>query len=383
MSLISSGLLILFLSGCTDKAKQAKPHPLEQVFQNQLEDIYTQSPDAVGILVHIEAPDLGISWSGAVGYIDKERSETLTIDHPALLASNTKTYVAAAILRLYEDGRLALTDPLGKYLSPQTIALIKGGGYDTSTITIGHLLNHTSGIADYNAVDGLFDFLRDQPQHVWTRDEQITRAMTRGKPLGQAGEHFNYADTNYLLLGEIIEQITGQTFYQGVRQLIDYTKQGMNDTWWVELETRPENTKALARQYATALGLASENMHPSFDLFGGGGIASTARDLGVFTQNLFDGKVYKTAKTLDIMLVPANPKNPMQGKYMSGLSSIDVNGIQGIGHGGFWGSAANYFPDLNASIAVIVLERDKRVLRRDINQAMVKILLAEETNTGS
>ena len=375
-------LLCGLIYGCAEKPAHSVLSPLEQQFQTALDNIYAAHPNAVGMLVHVEAPNHNISWSGASGFANMDKTQTLRTDQPALLASNAKTYVAAATLRLIESGKLKLDTPIGSRLGKTSRDDLTGGGYDLETITVLHLLNHTSGIFDYNAAEGLFDFLRENPDHVWTREEQIHRAVTLGKPLGKAGEIFSYADTNYVLLGEIIEQVTGETFFTSVRNLIDYQKQGMDDTWWINLETKPKHTKPLANQYATQLGLASATIHPSFDLFGGGGIASTTKDLGIFTQNLFTGKVYDISVTLDIMTTPAAPMQAMQGVYMAGLSSIDVNGFKGIGHGGFWGTSANYFPALNASIVVFVLERDERALRANVNQAMVKILSAENDTTG-
>ena len=162
--------------------------PLEQQFQTALDNIYMAHPDAVGMLVHVEAPDYNISWSEAVGFANMDKTKILSADQQALLASNTKTYVAAATLRLVERGKLKLDTPIGSRLGKTSRDDLTGGEYDLETITILHLLNHTSGIFDYNAAEGLFDFLRENSDHVWTREEQIYRAVTLGKPLGKAGE---------------------------------------------------------------------------------------------------------------------------------------------------------------------------------------------------
>jgi D-alanyl-D-alanine carboxypeptidase len=350
---------------------------LQSELQKVLDRTLATNPAAIGLLVHVEAPDLQLSWSGAAGHADKDGNSILAADQPALLASNAKTYVAAAIFRLVEQGQLAVDDAVGPRLTEPTNALLVAGGYDTSAITIGHMLNHTSGIFDYNAADGHMEFVVANPKHEWTKEEQLEKAMSAGAPLGAPGEQFSYADTNYVLLAEIIEVATEKPFYTSIRELINFEAQAMHKTWWAILEPQPASTKPLAHQYASDFGLDAYELHQSFDLYGGGGIASTSKDLAIFIQNLFTGRVFREKTTLAAMTTKATPVQPMEGEYMSGLSTIDVNGVQGIGHGGFWGTAANYFPKLNASVAVVVLDRNQRQLRAEINQAMVDVLIQQ------
>ena len=77
--------------------------PLEAKLQSALDAVYKTHPEAVGMLVHVEAPEKNISWSGAAGYANKETKATLSPDQPALIASSIKTYVAATMLRLVEE----------------------------------------------------------------------------------------------------------------------------------------------------------------------------------------------------------------------------------------------------------------------------------------
>jgi D-alanyl-D-alanine carboxypeptidase len=368
-------LLVLNILSCKEEIQTNKTLVSDtQIFQNVLDSIYSQHKNAVGLMVHIEAPDENISWSGAVGLSNKEKNTTLENDQPIWIASNTKTYVSATILRLVEDGKLRLDDTIDKFLSNRTNSLFTQDGYDTSAITIQHLLSHTSGIFDYASSDYYFTFVQENPAHRWTRNEQLELAISLGNPLSEAGTVFAYADCNYLLLTEIIEKITDVPFYEAMRELIDYKKQGMNSTWFISLEDRPENTKPFAKQYVRSMGIDTENVDPSFDLYGGGGIASTTKDLAVFCQHLFSNKIIKDQEILDLIYTKAKPIEAMESDYYLGISSVYFSGVRGYGHGGFWGTAVNYFPELNASIAVVVLDRDQRVLRGDLNIAMINIL---------
>ncbi|GAB4158669.1 MAG: serine hydrolase domain-containing protein [Winogradskyella sp.] len=363
--------------GCKETPKQLEVIRNEedktQVFQSILDSVYNENKNAVGLLVHIESPKHGISWSGASGFSDKNKSK-LEPNHPFLIASNTKTYVSAAILRLVEQSKLDLNQAIDTLIFDKTNALLRNDGYGTDQIKVVNLLNHTSGIHDYAVTDDYMKMLGENPSHRFTRDEQIELATTFGEPLGEPGEVFSYADVNYLLLTEIIEGVTQKPFYTSIRELINYEKLGLGETWFSTLEDYPKNTLPLAYQYSTSEGLDSYVLDHSADLYGGGGIAATSRDLAVFCQSLFNHKIFDKSSTLDLIYTKANPKQPMEGEYYLGLAPIEVNGVKGFGHNGYWGTVVSYFPDLDVSIAVAVLERDQRGMRQSLNEAIVEAL---------
>ncbi|WP_045471234.1 serine hydrolase domain-containing protein [Winogradskyella sp. PG-2] len=370
--ILSTLIILLFLSCKEEKKTPTIEKDKTEVFQSILDSIYAKNKDAVGLMVHIEAPDKKISWSGAVGITDKNTNTPLSEDQPVLIASNTKTYVSAAILRLVEESMLDLNQAIDTLIFKKTNALLKTDGYNTSLIKVVQLLSHTSGIHDYATTDAYMEMIKKDPKHRYSRDEQIKLAMTLGDPLGEAGDIFTYADVNYLLLTEIIESITGKPFYTSIRDLIYYDKLGMQTTWFSTLEDYPKDLEPLVHQYWTSEGFDSYEIDHSFDLYGGGGIASTSKDLAVFCQSLFNNKIFEYSSTLDLIYTKASPKKPMEGNYYLGLFGVDFDGVKGYGHGGFWGTVVNYFPELNASI--FILDRDKRILSPDINRLMLKEL---------
>lgn len=73
-----------------------------------LDSIYTKNPTSIGVMIHVEAPDKAISWSGAKGYSDKNKQISLEADQPALIASNIKPFISATILRLAEEKILTI-----------------------------------------------------------------------------------------------------------------------------------------------------------------------------------------------------------------------------------------------------------------------------------
>ncbi|MDT0559679.1 serine hydrolase domain-containing protein [Ichthyenterobacterium sp. W332] len=366
--------LLLFWS-CKTETKEHKISEvsIEQKLQSVLDSIYFKNTNAIGILTHVESKAHNLSWNGAAGYSDKNKS-SLVSEQPVLIASNTKTFISVAILRLVEMSQLKLNQSIDSLIFKDTNVLLKSNNYNTSDISILHLLNHTSGISDYATTDDYITMVKDNPSHRYSRDEQIRLAMTLGSPLGNPGDVFSYADVNYLLLSEVIEGLTDKPFYTSVRELLKYSELGLTNTWFSTLEDYPKHCLPLAHQYWTSEGLDSYKVDHSFDLYGGGGIASTSKDLALFSQNLFNQNIFDQPNTIDLIYTKAAPKEPMEGDYYLGLSSINVGGFKGYGHGGFWGTAVNYFPELDTSISVFVLERDKRILRSDINKAFIKIL---------
>ncbi|MEL6987855.1 MAG: serine hydrolase, partial [Bacteroidota bacterium] len=141
---------------------------IEFKLQASLDSIYQAHPESVGIMVHVEAPDKNISWSGASGYSNKATKERLDAKQPALIASSIKTYVAATILRMVEEEKIQLNQTVGDLLTEKTSTLFTEDGYNLQAIQVKHLLSHTSGIEDY-ANEAYIEYKDEFPMKRWTR----------------------------------------------------------------------------------------------------------------------------------------------------------------------------------------------------------------------
>ena len=111
---------------------------------------------------------------GAAGVSDRATGAKLTADQPHRMASNTKTYVSATALRLYEDGKLKLDAPIATLLSRESIETLRRGGYDPNVITVRHLLTHTSGIFDYAMSAPYQEAALSNSARRWTRAAALT-----------------------------------------------------------------------------------------------------------------------------------------------------------------------------------------------------------------
>lgn len=367
MKTLSKFIVVLLLSTGSAFAQST-----EAKLQKLLDSVYAANPDAVGVLIHVEAPDKNISWTGAAGHPGKATTAALDKNQPLLTASNTKPYVSAAILKLAEAKKITIGQPIKTLITEKSAKLLEAGGYDLNVITVKHLLSHTSGIFDY-ANEAYFDFVNAHPTHKWTRDEQIERTVTEGDPLAAPGEKFAYADVNYLLLTEIIEKCTGKPFYTAIRQLLDFKKHKLDLTWFINLEKTPAGAKALVHQYWNKYNWDSHNLDPSWDLYGGGGIAATIKDMAVFFQVLFTGRIIKDKALLQQMHTLVLQRE--QSNYCLGLRNLVFGGTtEAWYHGGFWGTDVMYVPEVNATIAACTLQKDSRELNAALSQKILELL---------
>jgi D-alanyl-D-alanine carboxypeptidase len=310
---------------------------LHHTLQSHVDRAATGAPPALFTL-HVLSPARGLDWLGAAGEGGHGHAHSVM-----RIASITKTYVATAVLRLVEQERLALGDPLSARLSPRTIDLLREGGYRPQHITLRMLLDHTSGIADYATQQAFEQRVLGDPTHRWTRDEQIALAM-REPRVGEPGERYEYADSNYVLLGEVLEQATGESMPQAIRRLAGFDRLGLRHTWFESLEPVPADAPPRLAQYyddAARGPVLVQSLDASSDLFGGGGLLSTLPELARYFRALVRGELFDRAGTATLMRAPT-ALSIAQGDlpYGLGLEILRVGEVELFGHTGYWGVAA-------------------------------------------
>ncbi|MGV7241496.1 serine hydrolase domain-containing protein [Caballeronia sp. M23-90] len=307
-------------------------------------------------------------WGAATGWADQGLAEPLTCDTPFRIASNTKTLVAATVYRLWEQKRIELDATIHSLCTPLLNALLTTRGYDTESITVFHLLNHSAGLCDH-ADDDYIKTVLANPGHRWTREDQVRLAVTRPPPKGKAGAQYLYSDTGYILLGDIIERLAGEPLAHVVRREMRFDHLGMDSTWWEMVEARPLKANRAARQFLDGIDVTQINA--TMDLYGGGGLMMSARDLATFMQNLFEGRIFESPRTLCEML-RVGPHEGSEG-YRGGVSAGAIDGHKVFSHLGFWGTAVYYAPDPGISVAGFTTDR---MFRPALVQAIEKVLRA-------
>ncbi|MGH2631655.1 MAG: serine hydrolase domain-containing protein [Actinomycetota bacterium] len=337
--------------------------PIEERLQALAERDVDAWPEMPGRLLHVLAPGLGVDAEVAAGLADLATGESLVPGSRFRIASVTKSFVAAATLRLVEDGRLSLEDTVAELLPGDYDELLRSGGYDTAAITLRHLLTHSSGIYDFAAdaydpsiTDGFTSQVYHDLGRRWTRFEQVGFAVSHGKPYGPPGSRFGYSDTGACLVGEVLERVTGLTMGGAIRDLVGYERLGLTQTWQETIEPEPTNLPPLSHQYEGEYDVAE--MDASIDLYGGGGLMSTCRDLARFFRGLLGGEVFAIPSTLATMTttlvdVPlaegvGDPDDPSTAAMF--LFRAEVGGETWWGHEGFWGTIAYTCPARDVTI---------------------------------
>lgn len=319
-------------------------HVQAQDFQKVLND--ELNPKIPGILVSISSGDDQLTWSGAAGLDLIEPADSLEADQTFRIASVTKTYVAASILRLMEKGILDLEDPVSKHLAPEYTAILSRD-YNLEEITIRQTLRHSAGFFDHTHAPEFFDIILKTPDHEWTRTEQFQMCVDKGEPIGPPGQQFSYSDTGYVILGDIIEKYTGKNLDGGIKELLNLEELGLERTDFEREDSKTDEKRI--HQYFQ--GMDTFGFSPTMDYYGGGGFLSTTEELVGFFQALFQGKIFKNPETLEIMLEPVTYEKKSNMDYQMGMYKVKIEGMEAFTHSGFWGTQVVYIPEKDLYMA--------------------------------
>lgn len=151
-----------------------------------------------GAVVQISSPDRG-DWTGTFGTSALDTDDPISADDHFRIGSNTKTMTVTAILQLVQEGRLSLDDPISKYID---------GVPNGDTITLAQLAEMRSGLYNYTFDPDFNATLDREPEKVWTQEELLQIAFAQ--PVNfSPGEQFEYSNTNTVLLGLVVEELTG------------------------------------------------------------------------------------------------------------------------------------------------------------------------------
>jgi len=254
------------------------------------------------------------------------------------IGSITKQFTSAEIMRLAERGRLSIDDPISKYLPD-----VPTHG---QTITIRRLLNHTSGIHNYTAEPAW--------RQTWGQQlspRQIVAFVDHDSLDFKPGDRWSYSNTGYVLLGMIVEKVTGETYANYLQHDL-FKPLGLTQTSYCP--SRP-NDPTFADGYAAGAGSAKpaeflDMTHPH----GAGALCSTVRDLVKWQRALMGGRVVN-AQSYALMTTPDTLNNGRPLTYGFGLSAGKLGTHRQIGHnGGINGftTASFYYPDDSVNVVV-------------------------------
>jgi D-alanyl-D-alanine carboxypeptidase len=293
-----------------------------------LEDLFKNNKLMASVAI---AKSGKIIYEKATGYsqIKVDGKKASTIDTKYRIGSITKMFTAAMIFQLVEEKKLTLDDKLANYFPDLP---------NSDSISIGNLLNHRSG---------LFNITDDSTYSKWDTSPQSEREMLRKikshKPDFQPGEKAAYSNTNYILLGYIIEKLTGKSYSDELKnRIID--KIGLKNTYYGH-KINPNDNEASSYSFPEKNWIQSKETDMSIP-GGAGGIVSTPGDLDKFIYSLFTGKL--------ISRESLNKMTTIQDNFGMGIFQNFFYENKGYGHsGGIDGfiSSIEYFPGDSVALA--------------------------------
>jgi D-alanyl-D-alanine carboxypeptidase len=366
-----------FIFGCQNE-KSEKETQIKSELQKIIQEV-----GVPGINMAISMPD-GEIWTISEGYSDKEKQILMKPEDVMFSGSTGKTFCAAIILQLQDEGKLNIDDSLSKYFgNEEWFAKIP----NADSLTLRMLLNHTSGLERYEYDDSLWIKMKAEPDKVWTGEERLSFIF--GKPaLHPAGKGWAYSDTNYIILGMLIEKITGNDYYAELKKRF-FQPLNLEKTF-------PGNSRVIAGLIPGYTG-SSEVFHLSEKVlqddgkfafnpqmeFTGGGIVCTASDLAKWGRLYYSGKLF-SQDSYRLMITPAAFPTTLEDNAKYGMACIIWNndGVVSFGHTGFFPgyvTIVEYIPGLDICIAM-QWNTDKRNSQKSLHKYLDNIKTIIKSN---
>src|SRR5687767_14787389 len=319
----------------------------------------------------------GESFGLAVGYSDREAKTPMRPDDRMLAGSVGKTFAAATALQLVKQGKIGLDDKIETYFgsAPWFDRLP-----NARQITIRQLMNHTSGLVRYEFKETFTKDLTANPMKAWSPEERLVYLFGE-KPAFEPGKGWDYSDTNYIVLGMIIEKVTGRKFFdEAHRRLLKPLK--LTDT----IQQDGPRLPGLVQGYAgpnNPFGGTDEmivngkfSINPQFE-WTGGGYASTAQDLARWAKMLYEGKAFSADLLPQVLDGVSAPMLGRETKYGLGVIIRKTAVGTSYGHSGFFPGYMTdmmYFPEHKVAVAVQVNTSVGRNLGKPLGRMLVEMM---------
>jgi len=306
-----------------------------------------------GITVALISPD-GQLISLAEGYSDLEAKIRMESKDRMLTGSVGKTFVASLVFQLAEEGKLRLDDPIEKFLGRESWFAELPNGKD---ITVRLLLSHRTGIIQHWFESERFqtaylEHISQNPDYVCSPREAISFVLNT-KPLFPAGKDFHYSDMNYILIGLIIENITGHNYYDELKNRILF-RFGLSDT--IPAMSRklpglipgyisPKSSFGVASSKSIRDGLLLANPGSEWT---GGGLVSSSSDLARWAKILFEAKAFSRPYLEEM-------EKDYGSYYGLGVEKWSTEIGPLLGHTGYYpgyNTAIGYFPNCRVAVAI-------------------------------
>ncbi|HAN17489.1 MAG: hypothetical protein A2X13_09400 [Bacteroidetes bacterium GWC2_33_15] len=368
-------ITFIFLAAVLIVSCQSEKTKKETAIKSELQKII-QELGVPGINMSISMPDDEI-WTISEGYADKEKQILMKPEDVMFSGSTGKTFCAALILQLQDEGKLNVDDSLSKYFGNEDwFNKIP----NARKLTLRMLLNHTTGLERYEFDDSVAIMLNKNPDKVWTGVDRLS--LIFGKPaLHEPGKGWAYSDTNYIILGMLIEKLTSNEYYAELEKRF-FQPLKLENTFPAnnrEITRLIPGYTAFSKEFAVPEKVLLDNgkfaFNPQME-FTGGGIACTASDLAKWGKLYYSGKVF-SQDSYKLMITPADQKTDLQDNAKYGMACFvwDEDGRISFGHTGFFPgyvTIVEYIPGYNICIAM-QWNTDKKNPEKSLHRYLDKI----------
>ena len=351
--LVVTGLAVVRASGCgegggSQEEEQASDADLDAALEQSF-----QESAAPGVVAAVQTPEY--TWVRALGVADRTSEEPMTPDVHHRIGSVTKTFTSSLLLQAEAEELLSLDDKIDRYVE---------GVPNGDSITLRQMANMTSGIAGYTEDEQWQDEQLSDPYRVW-KPEELAQVGIEDSPLSDLGTEWHYSNTSAVLLGLVLEQVTGESIGELYRQRI-IEPLGLQGTSFLDQAdpSLPEphaQGYTLQRKSSGGEPIDVTNWSPS-QAWAAGSMISTVEDLlayGRVQGSTGEGLLppEQQAERLDSFVDDLPPLNepPLNGDLTYGLGLMNDQGW--IGHSGGipgYNTFLFYHPDLDAVVAVEV-----------------------------
>lgn len=307
------------LPACLPEADGKEEQPTQLDWNQLLISALDANENVPGMIALVDEPGK-ILWNGARKLFVEADTSAVSLNAELAVGSLSKMMIAVVSLQLIEEGVLRLDDPLNRWLSPALLddLTVYGGECHGADLRVRHLIYHCSGIRDYWVKDDENDCAGLDTQE-YTFDDRLAMAADRGEALARPGEHFQYSNTNFVLLGKLIEAIEGQRICAVLNERL-FLPLSMGDT---HLCAKSQEAGSLWSDFYQSRGVTRirSGFHREDPV---GGLVSTLSDLRNFTHELSAGSLFQRPDTLQQILADNAPE---AGLGLAMFAHEDHNGL--------------------------------------------------------
>jgi D-alanyl-D-alanine carboxypeptidase len=354
-ALAVTAVLLLATSGCTDKPTSTQPsatappasseaaRPIPDALAQRLDTSVNQAMTAAaipGAIVGMWGPDG--SYVRAFGVADKTTRAPMKTDFHSRIGSVTKTFTVTGVLQLADQGKFGLDDPIAKFVD---------GVPRGDKITLRQLARMQSGLFNFTESTAFQQAMFADPRQPFTPHELLNYAFAQPNRF-PPGEGFEYCNTNTVLLGLVVEKVSGQPLHSYINDHI-VAPLGMSHTSFPTTNAFPEpHAQGYTVQTADGKEAAATDWNPSWG-WAAGAMISTLDDMHTWAPALATGKLLSPQMQAQRLQTVGSPGMPPQDGY--GLGIFNLGGW--IGHNGSlpgYQTVAVYLPQKQTTLVTLI-----------------------------